>query len=41
MKKLVIFHSFEGNTRQIAETIANPVDADLLELKPKTEIPSK
>ncbi len=40
MKKLVIFYSFSGNTRLIAETIATATDADLLELKPKKEIPS-
>ena len=40
MKKLVIYYSLEGNTRRIAETIARTIEADLLELKPKTEIPS-
>lgn len=38
MKKLVIFYSFEGNTRYIAEQIAETINADLLELKPKKEI---
>lgn len=38
MKKLVIFYSFEGNTRYIAEQIAETINADLLELKPKKDI---
>ncbi len=41
MKKLVLFYSFEGNTKRIAENIAKAIDADLLELKPKNEISSK
>lgn len=41
MKKIVIFYSFEGNTKLIAENIAKTIDADLLELKPKKEIKSK
>jgi flavodoxin len=40
MKTIVIFYSFEGNTRLIAENIARAAAADLLELKPKKEIPS-
>ncbi|MBI6872212.1 flavodoxin family protein [Clostridium aciditolerans] len=34
MKKLVVFYSFEGNTRYIAQSIAKAINADLLELKP-------
>lgn len=41
MKTLVIYYSFEGNTRFIAETIANSINADILELKLKEEIKSK
>ncbi len=41
MKKLVVYYSFEGNTKLIAETIAKAIGADLLELKPKKEIQSK
>lgn len=37
MKKLIVFYSFEGSTRLIAETIAREIGADLLELKPKKE----
>ncbi|PAB60554.1 flavodoxin family protein [Anaeromicrobium sediminis] len=37
MKKLVVFYSFEGNTKYIAEGIAKEVGADLLELKPLEE----
>lgn len=35
MKKLVIFYSFEGNTRFIANAIARTIGADLMELKIK------
>lgn len=41
MKKLVIYYSFEGNTKLIAEDIAKAIDADLLEIKPVTEIETK
>lgn len=41
MKKIVIFYSFEGNTKLMAENIAKTIDADLLELKQKKEIKSK
>ena len=41
MKKLVIFYSFTGNTKLIAENIAEAIDADILELKPKKEIKSE
>ncbi len=41
MKKIVVFYSFEGNTRLIAENISKAVAADLLELKPKKEMKSK
>jgi len=41
MKKIVLFYSFEGNTKLIAENIAKTIDADVLELKPKEEIKSK
>jgi len=40
MKKLVIFYSFEGNTKYIAENIAEAVGADILELKPKKDVSS-
>lgn len=38
IKVLVVYYSFEGNTRFIAETVASEVNADLLELKPVKEI---
>lgn len=38
MKKLVIYYSFEGNTRFVAESIARETGAELLELKPKKEM---
>lgn len=37
MRKLVVFYSFEGNTRFIANIIAEEAEADLLELKPENE----
>lgn len=37
MKRLVIFYSFEGSTKLLAEAIAGAVFADKLELKPQTE----
>ncbi|RLF57222.1 MAG: flavodoxin [Thermoplasmata archaeon] len=41
MKKLVVFYSYEGNTKFIAKTIAESIDADVLELKPVKEMNSK
>lgn len=38
MKKLVLFYSFEGNTKYISENIAEAVGADILELKPVKDI---
>lgn len=35
MKNLVVFYSLEGNTKLIAHTIAEKINADILELKPK------
>ena len=41
MKILVVYYSFEGNTKYIAEGIAEATNADLLELKPKKEMRSR
>ncbi len=41
LKKLVVFYSFEGNTKFLAKTIAKEINADILELKPKKEIKTK
>lgn len=41
MKKLVVFYSFEGNTRFIAQNMAQLLKADILELKPEREISRK
>lgn len=41
LKKLVVYYSFEGNTRFIAESIAQETGADILELKPKKDLESK
>lgn len=39
MKNLVVFYSLEGNTKLIADTIAEQINADILELKPKKKYP--
>ena len=41
MKKLVVFYSLEGNTKYIAQAVAEAIEADLLELKPVKEISKK
>ena len=41
LKKLIIFHSFEGNTKFIANVIAMSINGDILELKPKRELGSR
>ncbi len=41
MKPLIIFYSFEGNTKLIAEKISQTIGAEVLELKPKKEIKTK
>lgn len=38
MKTLVVYYSFEGNCRLIAEAVARETGGELLELKPKKEI---
>jgi flavodoxin len=40
MKSLIVFYSFEGNTKFIAEEIQKITNADLLELKLKNDIKS-
>jgi len=40
-KSLVIYYSFEGNTRLMAENMAQSIDADLLPLVPEKEMESK
>ena len=41
MKILVVYYSLDGNTKLMAESIAEEVKADILELKPKKDISSK
>ena len=36
-KKLVVYYSYEGNTRFIAAAIKEAIDADFIELQPKKE----
>lgn len=40
-KTLVVYYSFEGNTREIGEAIGKKLGADTLDLKPLKEIPQK
>ena len=35
MKNLIVFYSLEGDTKLIASTISEKINADILELKPK------
>lgn len=39
MKILVVYYSSDGNTRFIAKAIAGYINAELMELKPKEDIP--
>ena len=41
IKSLIIYYSFEGNTRLMAESMAQVIRADLLPLVPEKEIESK
>ena len=40
-KILIVYYSLEGNTRFIARTISEDIDADLLALKPQKPLTSK
>ena len=41
MKALTIFYSLEGNTNIIANAISDELQGDIVEIKPKQEIPNK
>ena len=38
LKKLIVYYSLTGNTRFIAETLKDSIEADILELKPIKEL---
>lgn len=39
MKRLVVYYSLSGNTREAAETIAKALEADLMELETEKSMP--
>ena len=41
MKTLIVYYSLEGNTKMIAEKLAEKTGADLLEIKSLKEYPKK
>jgi flavodoxin len=41
MKTIIVFYSFEGNTRLVSEAMAKEIGADILEIKPEKEMKSK
>ena len=41
MKTLIVYYSLEGNTKMIAEKIAEKTGADLLEIRSKKDYPTK
>ncbi|MFH1084150.1 MAG: flavodoxin [Chloroflexota bacterium] len=41
LRALVVYYSFEGNTRHIAQAIAAELGADLLELRPVRDVPTR
>ncbi|XMB87227.1 flavodoxin [Mycoplasmatota bacterium WC44] len=40
-KIIVVYYSFEGSTKRVAEYLAQHLDADLMEVKPESELKSK
>lgn len=41
MKALILYYSFEGNTKKVAEYLSKEIGADIEEIKPVNEIKSK
>ncbi|WP_297428568.1 flavodoxin [Clostridium sp.] len=41
MKSVIIYYSLDGNTKFIANTINDELGGDIIEIKPKKEIPNK
>ncbi len=41
MKILIVYYSFEGNCKYVAEEISKNLNAEILELKPKADVKTK
>ena len=41
MKILIVYNSFDGNCKYVAEEISKNLNAEILELKPKTDVKTK
>ena len=41
MKILIVYYSFEGSCKYVAEEISKNLNAEILELKPKTDVKTK
>ena len=41
MKALVVFYSLEGHTKLLANAVATAAGADILEIRPKKDIPTR
>ena len=41
MKTLLVYYSLEGNTKLIADAIAEEIDCDVIQLIPKNDVPKK
>ena len=41
MKRVIVYYSLEGNTKQAAESLAGQLQAELLEIRPLKDIPEE